>query len=88
MTKAEMNMLERIFSSEIDAAISSQPLRGIFQTRSRVVQDLKQKGMVVEVEFTLPGRPPFGEVTVRGWALSPLGHLTYCMSCDAPEEPV
>lgn len=73
-------MLEKIFSAEIEAAISHQPVRGVFQTGStKMIQGLKEKGMVIEIKLTLCGQFP---VVVRGWALTPLGHFTYCMSCD------
>ena len=82
MTKAELKMLEKIFAAEIDAALSGQPIRGVYQTRgNKTIRSLKDKGMVENVRLTLGGRFP---VVIEGWALSPLGHLTYCMSCDAP----
>ena len=73
-----MQMLEKIFGAEIEAALSGHPHRALVQTKSKVIETLAAQGMVKKDELRLGGRFP---VTVRGWVLTALGHMTYCMSC-------
>ncbi len=78
-------MLERLFACEVDAGISGQWLRGIYQPRKSQLaelQFLQGMGLVQQETHVLPGR---FQVTVKGWTLTDLGRLNYCMSCD--DEP-
>lgn len=78
LSKREYAMLEKIFGADIEAALSKSPR--VFQTNStKVIHALRDKGMVRETEERLGGRFP---VTIKGWELTALGHMTYCMSCD------
>jgi hypothetical protein len=74
MTKAELKMLERAFACEIDARI--------FQTKSRLAQKLVDEGYLRPVEKRVACFP-LGVMTVKGYALTLLGNMTYCMSCDS-----
>lgn len=73
MTKAELNLLEKVFESEIDGALASGPR--LYQTKSVAAKRLADEGYLAEVEFTLGGRFP---VVIRGYELTELGRLTYC----------
>lgn len=84
MTKAELKMLEKMFAAEIDAALSKAPVTRVFQSRSKVIEVLREQGMVEPIEVTLRGRFP---VVVKGWGLTMLGHATYCFSCDDELSP-
>lgn len=54
---------------------------------SKAVRQLVEEGMIREAEERI-GR--LGErlpMTVKGYVLTPLGHMTYCQSCDQQETP-
>ena len=84
MNKRDIDMLGNLFAVEVNAAVTGQPHMRVYQTRSKRIQALKELGLVKETEERV-GRGPFA-VTVKGWELTTLGHMTYCMSCDAPDE--
>ena len=87
MNKSELRLLEKIYAAEIDAALSNNPLVGVFQTKSKLIHKLKADGLVEEISFTLPPKPPFGSMTIKGWGLTLLGNATYCFSCvSAPDD--
>lgn len=81
MNKRELTLLERAFSQEIDAALNNGI--GVFQTKSKLAQILVEQGLLKKVKEVLGGRFP---VTIEGYALTPQGHLTYCMSCEDVDE--
>lgn len=73
ISKTKLRLLERIFEWEI---IGVHP----YQSKDKRYLDLKRDGLVVEVERTFGTSPPL-QLTVRGWALTPLGHYIYCSNC-------
>jgi predicted methyltransferase len=79
MTKAELKLLEKIYEGEIISALSKEPLRRIFQSKSKLLAKLEEEGYVKRVEEKIPG--PF-QVTILGWELTTAGNLAYCRSCD------
>jgi hypothetical protein len=79
LNRRDLELLGKVFAVEVHAALTPRyPM--VFQTRSKRIQALKEMGMVKEAEKRV-GRGPFA-VTIKGWELTALGHLTYCMSCD------
>lgn len=76
MTKAELKMLERAFAAEIEDRLP-------FQSRSQLAFDLAAEGLLqpMQVDFKADR---FGPIVVKGWQLTHLGRMTYCVSCDAP----
>lgn len=78
ITKAELNMLEKMFTSEIEHAISKTTLPYCFQSRSKLLEKLESKKLVERVEFTLNGR---FQMVVKGWVLTHSGRFTYCANC-------
>lgn len=84
MTKAELRMLERLYSAEIEAALSGHDLRGIVQSKSKLLPKLEADGFVRRVERVIKDR--FGSFTVSGWELTLAGNAAYCLTCDEPEE--
>jgi hypothetical protein len=78
MTKAELDMLAKLYSAEVEAALSHDPLRSVVQTKSKVMRKLVEEGFAKEVERTTPGRFP---VRVKGYELTLQGNFAYCMSC-------
>lgn len=70
MTKTELKLLERIFAREIAG--------GILQSKDKRYNALEKQGYVKPVTIILGGKFP---VKIEGWALTILGHYTYCMSC-------
>lgn len=76
MTKAEIKLLEKVFEAEINGALN-RTFR-LYQTKSKALADkLVKDGLLVESEVVFGGRSP---VTVKGYELTELGRLTYCMS--------
>ena len=80
MTKREFALLEACFNSEIKHALT-QTATHLFQSKSKLMVKLRDQGLVVESTIVLGGRFP---VTITGWELTALGHMTYCMTCPAP----
>lgn len=77
MNSADLKLLERIFEDDIASAIGERHDLPT-QIRGKRIEALAAQGLVEKVKVTLPGRFP---VVVEGWRLTPLGHMTYCMSC-------
>ena len=75
MRKAEFRMLEKVFAAEVENRLP-------FQTRSKIVERLKQAGFVQTLTIRV-GTPPL-HTTVKGWQLTHLGRITYCMACEKP----
>jgi hypothetical protein len=67
-----MDMLERAFTSEVNG-------ENLFQTKSRLAEVLAEDGYLEEASYTIEGRFP---VIVKGYRLTHLGRLTYCLSCE------
>ena len=73
MTRRHWQLLETVFAADVSGALNGSPR--MLQTRSKLIHDLERDGLVEHVTETLPGR---FAVTVEGWALTALGHMTYC----------
>jgi hypothetical protein len=75
-TKAELAALEKIFAAEI---VDRLP----FQSKAKIYARLVEQGLVEPMvrEFG----SVLGKIRCEGWALSQLGRMTYCMSCDDDE---
>lgn len=71
MTRTDLKLLERIFDAEISNRLPAQ-------IRSKHLPRLEKEGYVSRMEIVLGGGLP---VTVKGWALTELGRMTYCESC-------
>lgn len=72
MNKAELALLERAFTAEINAALSKNDVLRLIQTRSRVAKKLVENGMLRETTIFS------GHVSVTGYELTHLGRFTYC----------
>lgn len=72
MNKREVAILEKAFVSEVNG-------EELFQTKSKLAAGLVGDGFLEEASYTLGGQFP---VTVRGYRLTHLGRLTYCISCE------
>ena len=75
MDKKSLLLLERVFAAEIDGALSHG--LGLYQTKSKLAQQLEAEGYLVKETLELAGRFP---VIVKGYRLTLLGNFTYCMS--------
>ena len=79
MTKAELQMLEKLFAAEVDAALSGNALLGVVQSKSRLMLKLEADGYVKRVRLELkPDR--LGAVVIDGWQLTVAGNAAYCLS--------
>ena len=85
MTKAELAMLEKLYAAEIEAALSGHELRGIVQSKSKLLPKLETDGYVRRVEKHVRDR--FGGFTVSGWELTLAGNAAYCLTCSDDGEP-
>lgn len=79
ITKAELKVLEKMFASEIDHAMSKNRLPYCFQSRSKLLPELANKGLVEAINFRV-GNDALA-VHVEGWALTHSGRFTYCANC-------
>jgi hypothetical protein len=77
-TKAELRMLGRAFEAEVSAALAKSGIPGLLQTKSALAKKLAADGLLAHRELDYGGRFP---VVIRGYSLTELGRLTYCMSC-------
>ena len=82
MTRAELKMLEKLYGAEVEAALSGHFLRGIVQSRSKLLPKLEAEGYVRRVRHETRDR--FGPFVVEGWELTLEGNFAYCMTCDSP----
>lgn len=77
ITKAKLVALEKVFANEIDGALNDGT-RLPFQSKAKIYKQLADEGLLYWNEVTLSSRFP---VIVKGWELTPLGHLAYCSNC-------
>ncbi|MBC2659791.1 hypothetical protein H7A76_30525 [Pseudomonas sp. MSSRFD41] len=68
MAKSVFNMLEKVFSAEIEGRLP-------FQTKSKLAKEMEEFGYL---EF---GSERMGIVTVSGYYLTHAGRLAYCEQC-------
>jgi len=80
MTKVELMMLEKLYAAEIDAALSGEPLRGIVQSKSKIMQQLEADGLIRKEVLKIQSWPT--PATVSGWVLTLAGNAAYCLSCS------
>lgn len=74
MKKRQLDLLEKVFAAEINRCRDHV---GLFQTRSKLAQELEAEGYIEQAEVHLGGRFP---VTIKGYALTHRGRIAYCMS--------
>jgi hypothetical protein len=74
VSAAEMQILEKIFTAEIEGRLPAQ----LRLRRSYLLERLERRKMIQKVTMTLSGGIP---VTVEGWELTHFGRMTYCASC-------
>lgn len=73
MTKRQYNALEKVFAAEIERRL---PL----QSKALVYEELERLGFV-KMDTETMGNDRFGAIVVKGWYLTQLGRLAYCMEC-------
>jgi hypothetical protein len=78
MTKKEMDLLEKVFGMEIEGRI--------YQGQNKTAERLLEGGFITKYERK--EKTSLGPMTVRGYVLTPLGHITYCQSDRCSEVPV
>lgn len=78
MTKAELELLEKVFAAEVYAAFTNG--MHLVQTRCKVARKLEADGLLREKEIVVGGWPP---ITVKGYELTHAGRMAYCMTCDS-----
>jgi hypothetical protein len=71
LNRTELRLLEKLFTADV---FNQSPM----QLRSKHLAGLEARGLVEQVQRTLPGRLP---VVVKGWALTLRGHYAYCSNC-------
>lgn len=82
MNKLDVAVLEKIFEHDVESAISGRgwgPMQ--FRSSNKRVKRLERDGYVRKVTVQIGQRPV---VTITGYELTPVGHLTYCTSCALP----
>lgn len=76
MTKAELSVLEKAFSAEVERRLP-------FQSRSEIAHRLAKEGYLQPMEITVGAGTRF-PVVVKGFQLTHAGRLAYCITCDEP----
>lgn len=76
MNKRDAALLEKLFVNEMIPG--SLP----FPSKSKQYERLEAEGYVQSAVAILPGRFP---VKIKGWVLTPLGHMEYCRHCATLE---
>jgi hypothetical protein len=78
MDKKSLALLEKAFSSEIGAALEGSPR--LMQTKATLRADaLVADGMLRKCVESWRG------IEIEGYELTHAGRLTYCATCEAPE---
>jgi len=78
MNKKQLAILERAWEADIAHSLKEIPYP-IFQSKSKVVQQLAEDGYLAYVEFTDRG------ITFKGYIITHFGIMAYCESLP-PEE--
>lgn len=79
ITSAEMKMLEKMFTREIDSAMAKSKIPPIFQSKAKIMQKMVSKGLIDSWDYPLGGgRFP---VMIRGYMLTHYGRMIYCANC-------
>jgi hypothetical protein len=78
MDARSMALLEKAFDAEVRAAIQGGPR--LMQTRSKLAEKLVADGYLEPSEEIVG--TGWSRVIVKGYVLTPLGNMTYCMSCS------
>lgn len=78
ITKRHMRELERLFDSEVCAALHGGS--HLIRSRARIYTELEQEGLVAYATETI-GHDRFGRISVSGYELTHAGRLLYCASC-------
>lgn len=73
VNKRDLQMLERIFTAEIEGRLP-------FQSKSKQIQRLAEEGYVEPMTRSF-GSDRFGEMVATGYALTHAGRIAYCESC-------
>ena len=81
MNKKQLEILGRAWEADIAHALKEIPYP-IFQSKSKVVQQLADDGYLEYVEFTDRG------VTFKGYHITHLGIMTYCESLPPEDQGV
>lgn len=76
MTSAELDILEKAFVCEVNAALNHR-LPGLMQTRSKLAGKLVTEGYLANETIRLGGALP---VNLTGFVLTHRGRLAYCES--------
>lgn len=79
MTKAQLDMLEKIFSAQLDGSL--------YETKSKIAKQLESDGYIMREVKNL-GKDHFGTISITGYVLTIKGNMAYCMSDRCSEEMV
>ena len=78
MNKRSLDLLSKAFEAEVNHALKGTP--PLIQPRaSKLVDSLVSGGYLEVREHRIEGRFP---ITLKGYGLTLLGNMTYCMSVD------
>lgn len=72
MSKKTLSILENIFCAEINNELPFQKIG------PKAAQKLVDEGYIQPMQIVLGGRFP---VPIKGWQLTHLGRMSYCMTC-------
>jgi len=79
VSRQELKMLERMFTAEVEHALSESRLPHCYQSKAKVIQTLREKNMIEAVSFKV-GHDALA-CTVSGYVLTHYGRMIYCASC-------
>jgi hypothetical protein len=82
VSKAEIRALERVYISEVAAAVRKNGSH-LFQSKAAIYRKLADEGLLRFVNsVVLIGGGALGSVAISGYELTHAGRLLYCLSCD------
>lgn len=74
MDSKRLNLLERAFEAELNAALNGHGLH-LMQTKSALAGKLVDEGYLAKCKVVLSG------TSIEGYELSESGRMAYCMRC-------
>lgn len=75
MDSKRMNLLERAYAAEVNAALGGHPLH-MMQTKAALAEKMVEEGYLAKCKATVSG------ATFEGYELTHVGRMAYCMECE------
>lgn len=86
MTKIKLNALEKVFKAEIEGAFNH--VSRCYQSKAKIYKELEAERLVTwcTEQMRFKDGLPALSISIKGWQLTPLGHLTYCLLSSSSDD--